>query len=151
MAEPLALTFAGLFAFLALASLAGWSLVRRHGATPTLRNLNERIRSWWIMVAILALAFALGRTATILLFALGSFWCLREFLSLTPPAAPTITPWRPRSTCSCRCSTGCSSTPGSASSSSPYRSTASCCCRRWRWPRARQRISSSASPRSNGR
>lgn len=84
MAEPLALTFAGLFAFLAAASLAGWILVRRHGATPTLRNLNERIRSWWIMVAILALAFALGRTATILLFALGSFWCLREFLSLTP-------------------------------------------------------------------
>ena len=31
MADPLALTFAGLFAFLAAASLAGWSLVRRHG------------------------------------------------------------------------------------------------------------------------
>lgn len=84
MADPLALTFLGLFAFLAVASLAGWALVRRHGATPTLRNLNDRIRSWWIMVAVLAAVFAAGETTTILLFALASFWCLREFLSLTP-------------------------------------------------------------------
>ncbi len=84
MADPLALTFLGLFAFLAVASLAGWALVRCHGAMPTLRNLNDRIRSWWIMVAVLAAVFAAGETATILLFALASFWCLREFLSLTP-------------------------------------------------------------------
>lgn len=84
MADPLALTFLGLFAFLAVASLTGWALVRRHGATPTLRNLTDRIRSWWIMVAVLAAVFAAGETTTILLFALASFWCLREFLSLTP-------------------------------------------------------------------
>ncbi len=82
--QPVVLAFLGVAAFLALATLAGAALERRKGATPTLRNANERIRSWWVMVGVLALAFLAGRTATILLFGLVSFWCLREFLSLTP-------------------------------------------------------------------
>src|SRR5690606_14571404 len=49
-----------------------------------LANLNDRIASWWAIVGILAAAFVLGPLATILLFALVSFWCLREFTSLTP-------------------------------------------------------------------
>ena len=57
---------------------------RRRERAATLANLNERITSWWAIVAILAVAFALGPLATILLFALVSFWCLREFTSLTP-------------------------------------------------------------------
>ena len=60
------------------------ALGRRRGETPTLANARARIRSWWVIVAVLAAAFLAGVTATILLFALVSFWCLREFLSLTP-------------------------------------------------------------------
>lgn len=87
LTAPLPLTFAGLFAFLAAASLAGASLARRQPDNATIRNANDRIRSWWAMILLLALAFAAGRTATILLFGLASFWCLREFLSLTPTRA----------------------------------------------------------------
>ena len=36
------------------------------------------------MVALFAVAFLVGKTLTIVLFALTSFYCLREFLSLTP-------------------------------------------------------------------
>lgn len=50
----------------------------------TIRNLNDRIDAWWVMIAIFALGALLGRTATLVLFALSSFYTLREFLSLTP-------------------------------------------------------------------
>jgi phosphatidate cytidylyltransferase len=81
---PLVLLFAGLFAFLAAATVAGGRIAGRHPDEADAVNLVERIRSWWVIVALLALAFAAGPSATILLFALVSFWCLREFLSLTP-------------------------------------------------------------------
>ena len=59
-------------------------LARRGGDAATLANLTSRIDSWWAMIAILAVTFLAGKIATILLFALVSFWCLREFISLTP-------------------------------------------------------------------
>ena len=82
--QPLVLLFLGLFAVLAAATLGTRARVRRRGPSATLANLDDRILSWWAMIAILGLAFALGPFATILLFALVSFWCLREFTSLTP-------------------------------------------------------------------
>lgn len=85
--EPLVLLFLGLFALLTVASLAGRTLSRRAGgpeAAATVANLKERVASWWAMIAVLGVAFALGPLATTLLFALVSFWCLREFTSLTP-------------------------------------------------------------------
>lgn len=81
---PLPLTFLSLFAFLTAASLTTALLMRRKGRTPTLENADARIRAWWVMVAVLGTTFALGEATTILLFALVSFWSLREFLSLTP-------------------------------------------------------------------
>jgi len=47
-------------------------------------NLNARLRSWWVMVSVFAFAFLLGTTATLIMFALVSFFALREFLTLTP-------------------------------------------------------------------
>lgn len=84
VARPLVVLFFGLFACLAAATVTGRVLASRRGRTATLTNLGDRITSWWVMVTLLALAFALGPAATILLFALVSFWCLREFTSLTP-------------------------------------------------------------------
>ena len=89
MTDPLVLLFAGVFAALAFATLIGRRLsTRADAAQPEraamLANLNDRIASWWAIVGILAAAFVLGPLATILLFALVSFWCLREFTSLTP-------------------------------------------------------------------
>nr|WP_297395967.1 phosphatidate cytidylyltransferase [Acidiferrobacter sp.] len=78
--------FAGLVLLLTLASGVGYALNRRHGAqrSAVVDNLNARIRAWWWMVGILGLAFAFGQDVTLALFAVASFFSLREFISLTP-------------------------------------------------------------------
>ena len=79
--------FGGVVFLLALASAIGFVLSRRvssEGGRETVRNLNARIKAWWGMVAVFALAFTFGKTVTLVLFALISFYCLREFISLTP-------------------------------------------------------------------
>ncbi|WP_243372502.1 phosphatidate cytidylyltransferase [Microvirga solisilvae] len=74
-------------AILALASAIGTWLARKtksESGVATVENLNARIKAWWGMIAIFAACYALGFTATVLLFALTSFYTLREFISLTP-------------------------------------------------------------------
>ncbi len=74
-------------AILTVASLVGAMLARRvtsESGAVTVDNLNARIKAWWVMIAIFAACYALGFTATVLLFALTSFYTLREFISLTP-------------------------------------------------------------------
>ncbi|MFM8705802.1 MAG: phosphatidate cytidylyltransferase, partial [Planctomycetia bacterium] len=62
--------------------------LKRHpdrGLDPAaIRTFNLRLRGWWILCTVLAAAFWLGTTATVLLFGLVSFWALREFITLTP-------------------------------------------------------------------
>ena len=73
----------GVVALLVVASAIGFVLARtRPGATVD--NLVARINAWWVMVAVLCACFLLGRTATLVLFALASFLALREFITLTP-------------------------------------------------------------------
>jgi phosphatidate cytidylyltransferase len=48
-----------------------------------LDNLVARLNTWWILVSLFALSFVLGSAATVILFAVGSFLALREFLTLT--------------------------------------------------------------------
>ena len=47
-------------------------------------QLNSRIRSAWFIVLWFGVAFLAGETALVLLFALASFFALREFMALTP-------------------------------------------------------------------
>lgn len=85
-ATLLTAVFSGVFAFLALASSIGFVLKRRlqPGQSPaTVDNLNARIKAWWWMIGLLALAFWGGKSGVIALFAFVSFQCLREFISLT--------------------------------------------------------------------
>ena len=82
--------FGGVFALLLTASIIGFVLSQRvtsEGGVATVANLNARIKAWWLMIAIFAVAFLFGKTVTIVLFALTSFYCLREFLSITPTRA----------------------------------------------------------------
>jgi phosphatidate cytidylyltransferase len=83
--------FGSLMALLAIASVIGAVLARRPNQDEKQRasvtNLNERINAWWVMVAILAVAFLSGSTVTLVLFALASFFALREFITLTPSRA----------------------------------------------------------------
>jgi phosphatidate cytidylyltransferase len=79
--------FLGVGALLVVASIIGFVLslyVKSDGARATVGNLNDRVRAWWIMVAIFAIAFWFGKTVTLVLFALTSFYCLREFITMTP-------------------------------------------------------------------
>ena len=86
--DPVLVTlFIGLVSILTVATLVGLILGRRASTAEgraTVDNLNARIRAWWLMVAIFAVAFVFGKVVTLILFALTSFYCLREFLSLTP-------------------------------------------------------------------
>jgi len=76
--------FGAIGMLLVVASLAGWLLQRRSPGSATIANLNARVRAWWVMVAVLAACFLLGRVATIVLFAIASLFALREFVTLTP-------------------------------------------------------------------
>ncbi len=77
--------FFGLIAVLGAASLIAGILTWRSSKpiSSTLVNLNARIRAWWIMVAVIALAFVFGKSGVIILFALISFAALREYVTLT--------------------------------------------------------------------
>ncbi|HEX5471111.1 MAG TPA: phosphatidate cytidylyltransferase [Lacipirellulaceae bacterium] len=46
-------------------------------------TFNRRLGSWWIICALLGIAF-ISPTLTVGLFGLMSFWALREFITLTP-------------------------------------------------------------------
>lgn len=73
----------GVIALLLVASVIG-GLLARGKPGPVINNLNARIRSWWVMVAVLTICFLVGKVATLVLYGLLSFFALREFLTLTP-------------------------------------------------------------------
>jgi len=77
--------FIALVAVLSTASLIAAILWRRAGPGPnaTLSNLTQRINAWWVMVALIFVAFYFGMKGMIVLFALVSFASLREFVTLT--------------------------------------------------------------------
>ena len=79
--------FAGVVALLVLASVAGSVLKSRatsDGGRALVANLIARVNAWWVMVAFLAVAFALGQIAMLVMFGFASFFALREFVTLTP-------------------------------------------------------------------
>lgn len=87
MNQTILILMGGILALLAVASLIGFVLSRRvtsESGQAVVANLNARIRAWWVMVAVFGVAFLVGKTLTIVLFAMTSFCCLREFLSITP-------------------------------------------------------------------
>lgn len=72
-----------LFAAVALILLAGTAAGRwlhRNRPGPVTDNLVARVNAWWVMVAVLSLAFWAGPLGVIALFALLSLGALREFL-----------------------------------------------------------------------
>lgn len=74
-------------AVLCLASAAGAYLKRRYAAGQPhegIDNLRIRVRSWWIMAALLGLVFWAGDIVTLCFFAVISLAALREYLSVQP-------------------------------------------------------------------
>ncbi len=75
---------AGVLGILVVASGVAFILSRRMGKDdPLIENLTARINAWWVMAAVLGLAFWWGRSGVVLLFAICSFAALREFVTLT--------------------------------------------------------------------
>ncbi len=77
----------GVLVVLVISSLIGWILslrVTSEASKVTVKNLNARIRAWWVMVAVFGFAVATGGIGSIILFAITSFLALREFITLTP-------------------------------------------------------------------
>ncbi len=88
LSEPrTVILFAVVLGLLAIAYGVGQVLRRQSYAaidSPLVRMFNQRVQAWWMMCAILLAAFLFGRSATVVLFGLLSFWALREFITLTP-------------------------------------------------------------------
>jgi phosphatidate cytidylyltransferase len=84
-------TFLAVFGAVALLSAVAtgvgqWAL---HQTTDPARLarlgvLNSRVRASWSVLGVFTIAFALGPVALLVVFALASFFALREFVSLTP-------------------------------------------------------------------
>ncbi|GMG82052.1 phosphatidate cytidylyltransferase [Paralimibaculum aggregatum] len=73
----------GTLVLLVLFTAVGQVLRARLGEGPMVANFNTRVKAWWGMAALLALAFMAGRSGVVLLFAACSFAALREFVTLT--------------------------------------------------------------------
>ncbi|NIH24445.1 phosphatidate cytidylyltransferase [Providencia heimbachae] len=85
--SELTLLLSGVFGILVVASVIGGILAYRYSgekSNSTIDNLNARIRAWWVMCIICVLAVVLGNIGVVILFALISFFALREFITLTP-------------------------------------------------------------------
>lgn len=87
VARDLAILFASVVGVLVLATFVARRLTIRAPlwSSETIANLRTRIGTWWAIVAILAVAFAFGKTGLIALFFVLSFAALREFMTLTRP------------------------------------------------------------------
>ena len=80
---PLLWGLVGMVALLTVGALAAFALPHlRPGRDHT--NFRQRVTSWWIMAALLAIALLAGWGATLALFGFISFMALREYLSLAP-------------------------------------------------------------------
>ncbi|HVU33908.1 MAG TPA: phosphatidate cytidylyltransferase [Opitutaceae bacterium] len=81
---------AGIAGILVLASaIVGLLKLRQPpgAATPVIVNLAARVRAWWVMAGIFTVALFTGGIGSVILFALTSFFALREFITLTPTRA----------------------------------------------------------------
>ena len=102
--------FGGVAGLLLVASLIGFVLSRRvtsEAGRETVRNLNARIKAWWGMVAVFAIAFAFGKVVTLVLFGFDLLLLPARVHLADPDAAlgpPRASP--PPSTSSSRCNIG---------------------------------------------
>ena len=92
--SKLALLYGGVLFLLLISTLIGQSLRSRRktdSSRSTIDNLNARIRAWWKMCAIFAVAVMVGRTGALVLFAVISFLAMREYMTLVTSSASSGT------------------------------------------------------------
>lgn len=74
----------GAVALLLLVATLATRLLRARRPQADYCELTQRVNAWWVMVAIFAVALALGTRWSIAFFAFVSFLALKEYLSLIP-------------------------------------------------------------------
>ncbi|MDG4598093.1 MAG: phosphatidate cytidylyltransferase [Candidatus Contendobacter sp.] len=79
LTSPVMVILGGVWALLALATLVVWWL-----APAPDSELRQRIRSWWLIVALCSLALIFSRAAALVFFGGVSFLALKEYLTLIP-------------------------------------------------------------------
>lgn len=86
--DILMLSIGGMGILLALTLLGEFLQMRRGPAdpSPVLETYMTRVKSWWGMTILIALALLSGRLGVVILFLFASFAALREFLTLTAKA-----------------------------------------------------------------
>ena len=85
--RELRLLLGGVLVLLVVASIVSAILKRRvtsEGGRATVANLVARVNAWWVMVFVFSAALVLGPIGTVVLYAILSFFALREFITLTP-------------------------------------------------------------------
>jgi phosphatidate cytidylyltransferase len=87
LAQTFFAVLAGLVVLFAAATAFG-SWLGTRAATPVaairIQQMNSRLRAVWTVILLFAVAFALGDVAIAVVFAIASFFALREFVALTP-------------------------------------------------------------------
>ncbi|MDS4060010.1 MAG: phosphatidate cytidylyltransferase [Candidatus Contendobacter sp.] len=79
LTSPVMVILGGVWTLLALATAAVWRL-----APAPDSELRQRIRSWWLIVALCSLALMFSRAAALVFFGGVSFLALKEYLTLIP-------------------------------------------------------------------
>ncbi len=74
----------GVFGILVVASVILWTM-KLARPERDLSELMSRVKSWWVMVTVFALALVLNRAISLAFFTLVSVLAFREFLTLVPP------------------------------------------------------------------
>jgi phosphatidate cytidylyltransferase len=72
---------------LVISSIVGWGLSQKDGDEKyksTIRNLNDRVRAWWLIASVFLFAVFGGKTSAVVIFGFVSFLALREFITITP-------------------------------------------------------------------
>ena len=77
LTSPVMVILGGVWALLLLATAVVWRL-----APASNSELRQRIRSWWLIVALCSLALTFSRNVALLFFGLVSFLALKEYLTL---------------------------------------------------------------------
>jgi phosphatidate cytidylyltransferase len=79
--------YGGVLFLLLISTLIVRILKARHRADDsrtTIDDFNARIRAWWKMAAIFAVAVVSGRIGSLILFGIISFLAMREYMTLVP-------------------------------------------------------------------
>ena len=79
---PVLMAVAGVYAILVIASLLVWWLQRRSGSGQG--ELAARVKSWWVMVTVFAIAVFIYQPLSAVFLGLVSYLALKEYFSIIP-------------------------------------------------------------------